>query len=300
MNIDANAVDTPSGYNVEQLSRIMCAQLLSCNDEREVRAIVREIWRAAKGYDLTQLMVNADKPVSAYMADTLLAIVKKVKEGNPVQYILGHAYFYGMDLEVTPDTLIPRPETAELVDSIVGTYHSRTDLDILDIGTGSGCIAIALSRNLPFSRVTAIDISEKALAIARLNAVNLKAGVRYLHEDILKATPLEVPCYDIIVSNPPYILRSEQKDMEEKVYGHEPQTALFVDDNNPILFYRAICNYAVAALRPGGTLYFELNPLSAQEVKEYIESQPGWDEPAVWRDSHGKLRFLKVAKNERT
>lgn len=233
--------------------------------------------------------------MSDFVIGKVDAIVNRLLSDEPIQYIFGNTQFYGLTIKVDKSTLIPRPETEELVDIIVKESGLRTDMDILDVGTGSGCIALALARNIPFSHVTAIDLSAEALAVARENAHALKVQIEFRQTDALKMSSPTAPTYDIIVSNPPYICHNEKAAMEANVLNFEPHMALFVPDNDPLRFYHTISSYALPALRPGGKLYFELNPLYATRLKTDMEKK-GWDYVDVIRDSNGKYRFLKAKK----
>lgn len=290
--MNTNTSDTPSGYTVASLGSLMRARLEPRFGKRETQQMERIIWQSLKGWNLTDLIMKSDSEVSLFIYQKVTDIISKVLAGQPIQYVLGEANFYGMTLKVTPATLIPRPETAELVDLIVDRYKGRSDMRVLDIGTGSGCIAIALARNLPFAQVTALDISQDALAVAQSNAATLKAKVNFINADILSAPLPTSPCYDIIVSNPPYIAMHEKAEMEPTVTDHEPSTALFVPDSNPLLFYKAILHYATAALTPGGMVFFEINPLFASELKEYADQAGVWRDTTLCRDMQGRLRFL--------
>lgn len=271
---------------------------LSCHyPEGESRWMVRIIMEHLKGYSPVDLVIKANDEISDFIEGKVEAIVKRLLADEPIQYIFSEARFYGMKLKVTPSVLIPRPETEELVDMIVKKLGNRNDLKVLDACTGSGCIAIALSRNLPFSRVDAFDISQEALAIAEENGKSLKA-----HIDFFQADALDMPSakeeYDIIVSNPPYIAEHERKDMEPNVLLHEPESALFVPDSNPLLFYRAIASYSLQALRPGGMLYFEINPLYSTQLSEEMASQ-GWQDVTVSLDMQQRRRFLSATAPEK-
>ena len=208
--------------------------------EGEAQALVREILLRLKGYSNTDIAYHASDEATEYLSTHTADTVSRIIDGEPVQYIFGMAHFHGMELHVSPDVLIPRPETSELVDLIADHYRDTADLRVMDLCTGSGCIAIALSRELKFARVSAIDISEAALRIARQNASDLKALVDFSLMDILKAQVPAAGEYDVIVSNPPYICESEKSGMEKNVLDHEPHTALFVPDSDPLLFYRHI------------------------------------------------------------
>lgn len=259
----------------------------------EAQALIRETMLQLKGYSAVDLVVNGEKDASEYLERKVMTVVDRLLASEPIQYIFNRCHFYGLDFTVTPDVLIPRPETAELVDFIVKRYSSQSDLRVMDLCTGSGCIACALARNLPFSRVTGIDISQKAVEVARKNAAELKVRVRFEQDDIFTLSAPPTPAYDIIVSNPPYIADSERQMMEANVLEHEPHIALFVSDTNPLCFYRKISNYALKALCPGGTLWFEINPLYADRLIEMMK-QAGWAEITLTRDTSGHLRFINA------
>lgn len=262
--------------------------------EGEARASLRVAAEDIFGWTHTDLLIKADDEISDFRAGQLDRVVDRLLLGEPLQYILGKAYFYGMNFEVTPDVLIPRPETAELVDIIV-RENQTPDLRVMDVGTGSGCIAIALSRNLPFSRVTAVDVSSSALEIARKNAAKFKARISFVHADIMK---YEVPSgsFDVIVSNPPYIAESERVDMEARVLAHEPSMALFVPDDDPLRFYKRIAQIASDALAEGGKLYFEINPLFANDMQSMLNAG-GWADVRIEHDIHGRKRFAMAVKS---
>ena len=216
-----------------------------------------------------------------------------------MQYILGVADFYGRQFHVGPGVLIPRPETEELCRWI--TQKNRPPvLSVLDIGTGSGCIAITLALEIPKAEVTAWDISDEALRIAQKNAKVFGADVCFERQDILNIPPVSClltpdSCYDLIVSNPPYIQPKERDEMGKNVLDYEPHQALFTPDDQPILFYQRIGDYAWQHLKQGGTLYFELNPLTANEVSNYLQHL-GFLEIEIRQDQFGKQRFLKATK----
>ena len=296
-----NPADTSadSSYTVATLSREITSRLEPAFGPGEARAMTRVIWEDLKGYTPTDLVLKSDFPVSEYMLAKIRKVVDDVADkGIPLQYVLGEARFYGMRFEVTPAVLIPRPETAELVDMIVDRDGSRADLRVLDVGTGSGCIAVALARNLPFAAVTGIDCSAAALDIARRNAQALRTRVTFEQADILTLAAPSAPLYDVIVSNPPYVMEKERPTMDAYVADHEPAGALFVPDDDPLRFYHAINRYAWAALADNGELYFELNPLTAEQLAAEMR-QAGWLKVALARDSQGQLRFLSAIRPPR-
>lgn len=260
----------------------------------EAKAIIRLIFHHLKGWNATDMVINEARPISDVTVSRIGEIVDRLMKDEPIQYIVGEAYFYGMDLDVAPGVLIPRPETEELVDRIVKD-NGVSDLRMLDVGTGSGCIAIALARNLPFPVVDAVDISEKALDIAKGNARKLKAAVNFSRQDIFKFTP-DPASLDIIVSNPPYIDESEKVSMEANVLDYEPHEALFVPDDDPLKYYKRIATIGIEALKPGGKLYFEINPRHASELKSMLQRM-GYEDVEISLDIHGKQRFITARKS---
>ncbi len=277
---------------ISQLSRDTSARLAQRFGAGEAAWMTRLIMEDVFKRSRVDLLIDADKEAGETRCELVDRIVRRVLADEPLQYVLGFETFMGMKLAVNSSVLIPRPETEELVELIIDREGKREDLTVLDVGTGSGCIALALSRNLRFPHITAIDISDAALQIARQNAQTLKVrNVEWIKADILTLAAPAEPCYDIIVSNPPYVMESERQEMQPSVADHEPATALFVPDSDPLRFYHAIAAYARKALRPGGHLYFELNPLTADRLKRDLEAD-GWHDCELYRDSHGKIRFL--------
>ncbi|MDE5774374.1 MAG: peptide chain release factor N(5)-glutamine methyltransferase [Muribaculaceae bacterium] len=268
---------TDSGHNtVDSIRRQIRRRLTPTHGSGEAEAMTRLIFAALKGWSVTDLLIHANTELSPFTLGEIDRILRELQTHRPIQYILGQTRFYGMDLKVNESTLIPRPETEELIDLILDRYRDHKDLRVLDIGTGSGCIAIALARHLPFSQVTAIDISSDALAVARENAKALHAGIRFMQLDILTAPSATLSAtgrYDIIVSNPPYICDREKAEMEPNVLDYEPSVALFVPDNDPLLFYNAISDIALRILADDGTLYFEINPLYCGEIEQMLQAK---------------------------
>lgn len=205
--------------------------------------------------------------------ETLLSLqqaLDQLKEGAPIQYVVGHAFFMGYKFQVNEHVLIPRPETEELV-SFITEEQANKSISILDIGTGSGCIAISLAKALPNAQVDALDISEEALKVAAQNADLLQAKVNFMHSDVLRLEQLP-KIYDVIVSNPPYVTVSEKSQMHVNVLNFEPHTALFVDDDDPLVFYRVIAELAWKNLVSGGILYFEINQYLGKETQQLLEN----------------------------
>ena len=228
--------------------------------------------------------------------------LRRLQAGEPVQYVLGKAFFCGHEFRVRPGVLIPRPETEELVGVACDRVARYGEIHILDIGTGSGCIAISLALAIPDAQVVAWDVSDEALAIARENALRLGAKVTFKKNDILKGNgapsfwrglgEASGEAFTLIISNPPYICEKERKDMEQRVLDHEPSLALFVPDDDPLLFYRAIAEYATRALTPKGLLLFEINPLYKDAMEEMVLSLHFHD-IVFHEDQFGKIRFCE-------
>ena len=273
---------------VGEVRRDLVRRLSTQYGEGEARAMTGLIFHALNGWNATDLVINSDKDISPFVLGKMAEILGRLHEGEPLQYILGKARFYGMDLVVSPAVLIPRPETEELVDMIV-KENAVSDLRVLDVGTGSGAIAIALSRNLRFPDVTAVDISAEALAVACENARALHARITFLHEDVFRYEPAP-GSFDIIVSNPPYVAESEKKDMDRNVLAYEPAGALFVSDAAPLVYYGRISAVASDALVPGGRIYFEINPLFAEGVAALMRAD-GFEDVRLINDISGRTRF---------
>jgi len=280
-------------YRVDSVKSREQQRLASVYGDREAGWIIRAIMEDMMGWSQTDLVMKADYILNPYTVDRIGGMVDRVVGGEPVQYVTGKAPFYGMTFRVTPAVLIPRPETAQLVDMIVGEMSGRNDLRVLDCGTGSGCIAVALARNLPFSHVTAIDLSVQALAVARENASKLKVKVDFREADMLRLPDSDESCYDVIVSNPPYIAEKERVSMDVNVLGHEPSMALFVPDEDPLRFYRTLTRYAFHALIPGGRLYFEINPLFVDGMRKLLVD---FSDVSLERDSQGHVRFASATR----
>ena len=256
-------------------------------DPQEVQAMIRIICEDVFNYDQVDVALRQDSELPEFAQERITGIVARLQRHEPLQYIVGSARFHGHRFKVTPAVLIPRPETEQLVDLIVDE-NTGSDLRVLDMGTGSGCIAISLARALKFASVDALDVSRDALAVARENAATLKARVRLFESDML--TPQPSARYDIIVSNPPYVCWSEREAMDRNVKDYEPGQALFVPDNDPLLFYKAIAPYAAQSLERGGRLYLEINQRFGDEIKRLLEEN-GLDEVRIFEDSYGKVRF---------
>lgn len=266
--------------------------LAAAYPEGEVRAFVRILFEEWMHYSTVDIYMRADSEVPPFMVEKMRHAVQRLLRHEPIQHIVGVAHFHGHRFAVSKHTLIPRPETEQLVDMIVDRNQDVPDLCVLDIGTGSGCIACSLARALRFAEVHAFDISQPALDLAAENARNLGVKVAFHHVDILNAVP-QPQQFHIIVSNPPYICMHEQQLMEDNVLRYEPHSALFVPDNDPMLFYRAIARYASVALKPGGKLYFEINAAYGNDTAKLL-SNFHFADIEVARDFYGRDRFVSA------
>ena len=256
-------------------------------EPHEVQAMIRIICEDVFNCDQVDMALRQERELPDFAPERIADIIARLRHHEPLQYILGCTRFHGHRFKVTPATLIPRPETEQLVDLIIDENPS-SDLRVLDMGTGSGCIAISLARALKFAQVDALDVSRDALAVARDNGAQLKVKVRFFESDMLSPQP--AGSYDIIVSNPPYVCWSEREAMEPNVLDYEPGQALFVPDNDPLLFYKAIVPYAALSLDHGGRIYLEINQRFGSEVRRLLEDN-GFDEVRILEDSYGKVRF---------
>lgn len=267
-------------------------------DEGELYSIFELVCEKYLNYSKTEVKqyfnenINQSNLINIYNAGV------ELKKGTPIQYILKEAYFYDLTFNVSNAVLIPRPETEELVDLIIKsqTTHNSNPITILDIGTGSGCIPITLKKHLPQAKVFGIDISEQALEVAKSNTIKNDVDVEFIKEDILSNFLILNSNFSIIVSNPPYVLNSEAKQLDARVLEHEPHLALFVEDNDPIIFYKRIIDLCNRYLQEKGWLFFELNPLYAIDVKNYAIDSKIFNFTEILSDMSGKQRFLKAQK----
>ena len=270
-------------------------QLAPLYGDGEAKAIAQMVYEVRYGLTLPDIYLGKDTQLSADDQAELQEIAKRLADNEPVQYVLGVADFCGRQYHVEPGILIPRPETEHLCRLI--TKHvaiGSANRKVLDIGTGSGCIAITLALDIPNSQVTAWDISPIALRVAKGNAEQLGAQVNVVENDMLQQTYQVAPQWDLIVSNPPYICDSEAEEMDANVLDYEPEIALFVPDDDPLQFYVPIMNYAQSALHPGGELWLETNPLYEEIIEERL-LELGFNVTAH-DDQFGKTRFIQAIR----
>lgn len=269
-------------------------ELAELYPETEVQGFIRHLIEFYCGWNYTQQILNRNEKVGDTQFQQIEKAVLRLKKFEPIQYILGETEFMGMKLKVNPSVLIPRPETEELVNWIIETNSNETTR-ILDIGTGSGCIPLALKNRLKISNISAVDISESALTVAKQNAELYRLNVHFSKTDILKWENYEWDNFDVIVSNPPYVRASEKKEMKSNVLAFEPENALFVSDEDPLVFYRRIAEFAQKYLYEKGKLFFEINEYLGNEMCELLESI-GFEEVELMRDINGKNRMLYCQK----
>ena len=263
-------------------------ELSNIVDEREIISWAYLTIEYLLGYNRSDCIIHANKEITTEITDRIKQIIADLKTKKPIQYILGETEFYGLQFKVNEHTLIPRPETEELVEWILKEEFSSA----LDIGTGSGCIAITLAKNTN-AKITAIDISKEAIDVAKENTKNNKVEIDFMLQDILQAETLYK--VDLIVSNPPYILNSEKEKMEANVLDFEPDLSLFISDNDPLLFYKKIGVLAEKSLNCGGKLYFEINEKYGAEILEML-SKIGFVDIALKKDINDKDRMVKATK----
>ncbi|WP_299837018.1 peptide chain release factor N(5)-glutamine methyltransferase [uncultured Tenacibaculum sp.] len=260
--------------------------------KKEIDSFFFRIIEAKMELDTIAVFTKGDTEITAEILTKLTDITKRLKAEEPLQYILGNTEFYGYNFEVNSNVLIPRPETEELITWIKESSSENDNIKILDIGTGSGCIPITLKKEIPTAEVFALDISEKAIETAKKNAKNNNVDVTFLLHDILSEKELE-NTFDIIVSNPPYVRNLEKEEIKNNVLNNEPHLALFVEDDNPLIFYKRIADIAKTALNPNGLLFFEINQYLGNETKQMLEDK-NFSNVILKRDLFGNNRMIKA------
>lgn len=264
--------------------------------KEEVQSFFNLLTEAFLKMSRLEVALDPEKELSEAEVSKLRNALQRLQKHEPIQYIIGETEFYGLLFKVNPAVLIPRPETEELVQWIMddASKNEKRDLTILDIGTGTGCIAISLARNLPDARVSAVDISEGALSTAKENAKLNGVEITFLQKDILNTDSLEKK-FDVIVSNPPYVRNLEKQDMQRNVLEFEPEKALYVRDEDPLIFYRKISELAKDALHPEGALYFEINQYLGAETEAILKKKNF--QTQLKKDIFGVDRMLKGVKS---
>ncbi len=282
--------------NIKDLRANFLNSLSGIYDPEEVLSFFYLLSDSFLGMRRVDVAINLDKTLSEIEITSFRDATKRLEKHEPIQYIIGQTNFFGLDFNVNQHVLIPRPETEELVDWVIKDQSiTKKQIRILDIGTGSGCIAVAIAKNLPETQVYAIDLSEKALKVAKDNANKNQVEVTFIHADILKMDDLPQN-FDVIVSNPPYVRALEKKEMKPNVLNNEPSEALFVDDNNPLVFYKKITELAKKGLNAEGSLYFEINQYLGLETKYMIETS-GFGSVILRKDLNNNMRMIRARIN---
>ncbi len=276
---------------VKELKSLFTEQLKNIYEKQELDTFFSYLIEEYLGIQKIDLLLNPTFKVQPEKLQCFNKAIDKLKKEEPIQYILGKTEFYGLPFKVNQNTLIPRPETEELVSWIVDSIDSSSPLHILDIGTGSGCIAISLKKQLPNASVTAIDVSDKALKIAEKNALENEVEVTFIQQNILTTNSLSKH-YDIIVSNPPYVRNIEKEEIKNNVLLNEPHLALFVDDNDPLIFYSKIAKLAAKHLNRKGLLFFEINQYLANENFLMLKAL-GYNDIILRKDFRKNPRMIK-------
>ena len=277
--------------NFKQSEQQFIEEVSSLYEQQEAKELFYLVTLQLSGWGRAQLMVNQDVILSEEQQTAYQKVFNELKTGKPIQHIFSEAWFYGLKFKVNGAVLIPRPETEELVEWIL-TDLSIPSQKILDIGTGSGCIAISLKKNKPTAEVSALDVSEEALAVAKTNASQNQTNINFIQSDILSYTTEEK--YDLIVSNPPYITENEKREMHQNVLAYEPHLALFVSNENPLIFYAAIADFACKQLQDNGLLYFEINEYLGKETVDMLSAK-GFINIVLKKDMQGKDRMIQAS-----
>ncbi len=275
-----------------EIIRFIKKELTGKYPAHEISSFIFWLFEAYLGWSKTQVLINENNPVAESSILKFLDAAKRLKKYEPIQYILGYTEFYGLRLAVNPSVLIPRPETEELVHLILQN-ETYKNLSIIDLCTGSGCIALSLKKEFPDAQIMGLDIDKKAIETASGNALQLALEVEFICEDIFSfKSPQKM---DVIVSNPPYVCESEKQQMQPNVLDYEPAKALFVPDNNPLLFYKTIAGFASENLTENGTVYLEINEAFGNECSTLFMGN-GFNSIDLYQDINGKNRMLKIKR----
>jgi release factor glutamine methyltransferase len=281
---------------IKNIRLLLARELKPVYPPEEVNSLTNIILKTCLNTDWLHHLTEPDRLVEENVVKRIISITGELKTGKPIQYILGETEFYNCRLKLNNNTLIPRQETEELVDLIIRENHGYKG-NILDIGTGSGCIAIALARNIPGSEITAIDNSLEALKIAEQNAMLNNVSIEFRNIDIMDTEQNHMLAdFGIIVSNPPYVLESEKVHMHSNILDFEPSDALFVPDDDPLVYYRKILELSDILLKPGGRIYFEINESMGSTLRN-IMSEAAFSDLAIIMDINGKDRIIKGRYN---
>jgi release factor glutamine methyltransferase len=283
--------------SIKDIVSVFRNSLSGIYDSKESESIIYVVLEKYTGYNKAKLRAQPDLKVSESVINSIVAVIEGLQKNIPVQYLIGETVFYGCEFKVDQRVLIPRPETEELVDWIIRDMHDAKKIRILDIGTGSGCIAVSLKKNLPSAELIAVDVSNEALELAKENALLNNVEIYFEEFSILEPNlNSAISEVEIIVSNPPYVRESEKEFMHSNVLDNEPGIALFVPNDDPLVFYRAVLNFSKSNLKKGGLIYFEINENLSEELMnltKYFEY-----DAEIKKDLNEKPRFLKIKKPE--
>lgn len=284
-----------SQKTVSEIVKFFKKELSGMYPEREIQSIIYIVFEEVMGFSKVDVYAKSEVIPNAEYMEKLAEVFEQLKNYKPIQYIFGKTEFYNLQFFITPGVLIPRQETQELADWII--HENNTHLKkIIDIGTGSGCLAITLNKNIFRSIVDACDISDEAIALAEENALNINAKIKFYKVDILKWQDYDFfQEYDLIVSNPPYVRESEKVFMLPNVLNYEPHQALFVSDEDPLIYYRAICDFAQKHLKPRGKMYFEVNEALFMDCK-ILFLEKGFSNVEIKKDINGKFRMMSACR----
>ena len=282
---------------VRDIRKYYCEQLCSIYDKDEANAMILILLEHYFNIDRIKMALEPDLRISESEMLTFHFAVKDLLKNKPIQYIIGETDFCDIKFKVNENVLIPRPETSEMIYKIAERQKTKDkrQLSILDIGTGSGCIAISIAKQIPNSKVYALDISEKALEVAKENASNNNVDVTFIHDDILSLKNKIETKFDIIVSNPPYVRELEKAEMRNNVLNWEPHNALFVSNDDPLIFYRNILEFAKTNLNQEGEIWFEINEYLGKEMTDLCKEY-GFSDVEIFKDFRGKERALKTTR----
>jgi release factor glutamine methyltransferase len=285
---------------VKDVSTTFSTTLSGIYDTKEIDSLCMIVLADITGTSSARIKAFPELEIPTVQAEKIGHMLIRLKTGEPVQYILGHTEFYGLPFKVNPSVLIPRPETEELVEWTISSWQFsvgswQPPYNILDIGTGSGCIAISLKKNLPDAAVLAIDISTEALKTAKENAALNNADINFIEADILNLTQHSLlnTRYSVIISNPPYVTLEDKKQMHSNVTDFEPHTALFVPENDPLIFYKAIADFAAAHLEKEGLLFFEINESYGEQTVKLLNDKL-FKNIELRKDMSGRSRMIKA------
>jgi len=284
--------------SIKEVLLLFKSELSLHYDSNEAVSIAKLALESVMGFSTSKMMAFPETRLADHQSAEIYQLLAELKTGKPIQYIIGHTEFFGLKFSVNSNVLIPRPETEELVDWVIESLSigHQAKGNLLDIGTGSGCIAISLKKNLPEIEVTAIDISPGALQTAKENAIFNQTAINFLEVDILNnKASVSLPKFKVIISNPPYVTQLDKKQMHQNVTDFEPHTALFVPEQDPLLFYRVIADFSLTHLEPKCLLFFEINEAFGEQIVQLLRDR-GFSNIELKQDLSGRDRMIKATQ----